>query len=617
MKSKITTAILLASFVIYSGCDTEPISDAIDDFTLVVSLDEINTGMSMIVYDYQTNELIDQNVSIEFDEESAEHTVDLLSDPIKSDEFTGGIYNVGISNEVMPTTEEPLNITMTINTQGYFSKTMSVSLSDTGLTSIDVELYPENNPPENYVTTEITAERDADGNPKPLDIPFDTTDGSSNLPTSIKTKSTVNVSEFNTFSFPFILVEEESSVVFPDGTNVRWEFEDGSSFVGNPSQYLIQTRVWSTNPSLVQGGFGPGRLGFAMTFHEVISFKAKTVESGDQFKEVASITPVNEDEVVHILLATRNPDAEIPNAIDWFDKFVKTTTGCTISENCEGGIEAGDIVAGFITTFYRASVGTFSLPNWLVNNKDFAADQPIVYTLYSDRDNKDEFLQKLVFTHSKHTYPDTPEFDPIYTEYTGSSDEFFEMDIRLNLPSGISSRDVTFNFTNAGFGFTTRFINNPTRLRSFLPTYTRFTITGKGLYHTEVRDFTDVQGESHEITIDVPAPPSNTVSAKVTANLVCEDPSQKVSITEPPLATYRYREVGSTDRYVTGDKIKWNYDKDNQQLKSGNTTLHGVQVGKTYKVKLTIAGESKTTDLTIDSEDFSFTQEVPNDYCNM
>ena len=154
-----------------TACLDDLLNDKIQDLIPdTIPIAHIATWVSVGVFDYQTKELINGEVTILIHPTSAQHTIDLYSSAVDSITFTGGVYNIGIKNSTVPTPDAPLHLIFAVRTAGYLDKAVSISLSDTGMVHFDVELFHEDNLPESTSVSEHIAPVDDLGNPMPPSI---------------------------------------------------------------------------------------------------------------------------------------------------------------------------------------------------------------------------------------------------------------------------------------------------------------------------------------------------------------------------------------------------------------------------------------------------------------
>lgn len=149
--------------VVFVSCDTTGIKGAIDDFGLVIGLEAINTGATVLITDAATGELINANVVVTFAGQSGGDVIDLYSDPVTEDEVKNGILNFALHNEVVPTSANPAKVTLQLSAPGYVSANRTVALADTGFTEFSVSLVNDNNKPAGIKTTSASATTNSDG----------------------------------------------------------------------------------------------------------------------------------------------------------------------------------------------------------------------------------------------------------------------------------------------------------------------------------------------------------------------------------------------------------------------------------------------------------------------
>lgn len=156
----IFTLVLLTAAL---ACDTSGLQDSIDNFGLVIGLDEINTGATVLVTDAVTGELINAKISVTFDGQNGSDVIDMYSDPVSEDEISSGILNFAIANSVVPTTANPAIVKLHMQAPGYASTTKTVKLTDVGFDDFSFTMLSNSNKPASIKTTAKTGSTAADG----------------------------------------------------------------------------------------------------------------------------------------------------------------------------------------------------------------------------------------------------------------------------------------------------------------------------------------------------------------------------------------------------------------------------------------------------------------------
>ncbi len=128
------------------GCDIQKATNALNKVNLVIGLQPITTTVSGVFTDAKTGDLI-PNVTLSFIGNGANNVIDMFSDPITQQSFSGGFATFGISNNVTPTSVQPDSFTVVAQASGYETQYQKVILTDTTHFSFAMNLVNTNNPP--------------------------------------------------------------------------------------------------------------------------------------------------------------------------------------------------------------------------------------------------------------------------------------------------------------------------------------------------------------------------------------------------------------------------------------------------------------------------------------
>ncbi len=132
--------------LLLSSCDIQKATDALNKVNLVIGLQPITTTVSGVFTDAKTGDLI-PNVTLSFIGNGANNVIDMFSDPITKQSFSGGFATFGISNNVTPTSVQPDSFTVVAQAQGYETAYQKVILTDTTHFSFAMTMTNTNNPP--------------------------------------------------------------------------------------------------------------------------------------------------------------------------------------------------------------------------------------------------------------------------------------------------------------------------------------------------------------------------------------------------------------------------------------------------------------------------------------
>lgn len=120
---------VLAAGLLVAACDFSGVSDSIDDFDLVIGLDEINTVVAGQMLDARTGELVEQEVELTFSGEDADAIIDLYSDPMTEQSVEGGLTSFGLVESADPSGSDPVTFTVTATASGYLEASEQVRVT--------------------------------------------------------------------------------------------------------------------------------------------------------------------------------------------------------------------------------------------------------------------------------------------------------------------------------------------------------------------------------------------------------------------------------------------------------------------------------------------------------
>jgi hypothetical protein len=136
-----------AVLLLLSSCDFSNVSDALDDFNLVIEPEPIDFFATIHFFDAKTEALITSLITITIGDEASGKVIDILSDPIDSETVDNGVFSFGYDGIVSK--GSPVEIPLTITSNQFETLEFSVVLSDSS-TFVDVSLIDPNNPPSFY-----------------------------------------------------------------------------------------------------------------------------------------------------------------------------------------------------------------------------------------------------------------------------------------------------------------------------------------------------------------------------------------------------------------------------------------------------------------------------------
>ncbi len=218
--------IVITVSLVYFGCDIKSPTEGV----LVLLNEDPLTQVTVEVVDAKTHQQIvgnfNDSVHITIEGTDKNYITDFSETPKTSFKAKSGFFNFAVSKEHQISRENPLNIIIIANSEGYITSSMHISIISTGET-YTISLVQHDNPPEG-VTTETNTEGSANFSGEVLETivvktdpdPANITEASLNIPPGtvikdetgkiLKGKLTTNITHFNNKS-------EESLNAFPNG----------------------------------------------------------------------------------------------------------------------------------------------------------------------------------------------------------------------------------------------------------------------------------------------------------------------------------------------------------------------------------------------------------------
>ncbi|MDR9417390.1 hypothetical protein [Gracilimonas sp.] len=147
IKKIYSLALLGVLAVSLNSCDFSGLTDAADDFGVLVELEPINTSVTVQLIDAATGEFISNNVTANFGGENSSDIIDIYSDPISQREVGDGILNFGIDNSVAPSESNPAQIQLRLQANGYLSAVKTISVADEGANNFTINMIKKSAPP--------------------------------------------------------------------------------------------------------------------------------------------------------------------------------------------------------------------------------------------------------------------------------------------------------------------------------------------------------------------------------------------------------------------------------------------------------------------------------------
>jgi len=100
-----------------SGCDFSAAEDALSNFDVIISLEEVNSYVALTVVDGQTGNFVQQQVNLAFFGQDSDAVIDMFSDPVADLSVSGGIGSFGIRNALVPSDSNPIEVRVQVEAQ--------------------------------------------------------------------------------------------------------------------------------------------------------------------------------------------------------------------------------------------------------------------------------------------------------------------------------------------------------------------------------------------------------------------------------------------------------------------------------------------------------------------
>ncbi|MDA1028463.1 MAG: hypothetical protein O3B41_05345 [Bacteroidetes bacterium] len=133
-------ALVLVSITALAGCDFQAVQDALDDFNVIVALEEVHTTVSVKFIDAASDSFVDIPITMKFDGNQTGQIIDTFSDPLTEARVKGGLGSFGIRNSVVPSGGNPVSIFITGSASGYQTGSATVDINQVGATEITIHM---------------------------------------------------------------------------------------------------------------------------------------------------------------------------------------------------------------------------------------------------------------------------------------------------------------------------------------------------------------------------------------------------------------------------------------------------------------------------------------------
>lgn len=565
MRAKILTlsCIALVSIVLFNACDFNKLKDAIDDFKVVVELEPIETSAVVQLLDATTDDLVTGQVKVTFLDENGEPDdntfIDSYSMAISEVTVTNGFVNFGIRNEIVPTEDNPILVTLLIEKEGYKDRYETIVIEDTGSFNFKSTLLDINNLPEGVQRVERPAGTTSSTGDLLEDVVIDSgSDLDSNMSSKINFRSGIKL--FGEDGNP-INGSLEASVISYDTFT-----ESGGRF--NPVANLIRE-----NTTEVYETFGVTKF---MMYNKssgefVTNFEPSVLKDGNQslpslvFSLNENVLPPNiqlSDFVLRYLLAEDENIYTIEyNTSDWQvlpDEFKNGNTFFRFQVELQNMSELP------VVFWVEMPASNYSI-NATVNitNPSSSSVRPRISY------NKNGFIQlppesrgwPLIQSNSTHTVTFPFNVNERRVELLPACFRLFDCCILCVQHQRTAEIQVTVTY--------------PITPRQYI-----FNITGDGYEITQSHNFLT---QGNVLNVELPGDDGVVLNTGINIDIQCHNQSQKVRVTSIPAATVMYRKVGTTRWYAAGN-IEWDYQ--NLALRGATVRFPRVEQGAEYQFQL-------------------------------
>lgn len=146
----LTSGALLMAMGLLTGCDMQEAQTAAEEFEVVVELPSIETVASVQAIDLTSKTPVNRPITLTFAGPDAGSVIDAYSDPVSTLQLTGGFTSFGIENARAPSAEDPVELMVRAEADGYQPAVVSVRLNETGTTPVRIPMVredPRQSPP--------------------------------------------------------------------------------------------------------------------------------------------------------------------------------------------------------------------------------------------------------------------------------------------------------------------------------------------------------------------------------------------------------------------------------------------------------------------------------------
>ncbi len=177
-------------------------------------------------------------------------------------------------------------------------------------------------------------------------------------------------------------------------------------------------------------------------------------------------------------------------------------------------------------------------------------------------------------------------------------------------------RYQTYTYGRVNYGYI-----YPTRNNSFIYNIRRGAWSNVTIYSGNGNNPVQVTHNfcsSGRLTVNLPAPPPQLIDSHISAQLACENPNDRLRVTNIPSASVTYRKTNAPlgTPWQVGTNLRWKYDSGQQVLTGGSFRANGVERNEQYRFKISFDGKYYERDITVTGPQVTFTRELDSGICS-
>lgn len=143
---------LLLPLILVAGCNIEKVQDEIfDTMEVFVTLPNFTSFMDLEVMDAKSQDLVDGDFQVRVVGDDADKLYDMLGYQHESYDANGGLFQLAIDPNIVPTEENPLSVRVAISKPGYVTQIKEVIMDNDSLNSARFFMVSKSAPPQGVV----------------------------------------------------------------------------------------------------------------------------------------------------------------------------------------------------------------------------------------------------------------------------------------------------------------------------------------------------------------------------------------------------------------------------------------------------------------------------------